>query len=295
LITAKTTETGFKKFKGLWLNENLRLIVRTLGHFHFIEKRKDRFHSNKELMSDVFRIPLKHVKYIIIMQSSNAFHLVKCISRPDSGLVEALKSLPVANIADAIGKPCPLTMDPAIRPAYLGIKLAGPAVTAMEAPDCNLMTHAAIDLMCEGDVLVVDVGGYTGSAVGGFLMSRKMISKRVEGVDGAWRDHKEINDHSFSVFARAWTPSGPHKNLPGSVNVPITCGGVVVKPGDIIVGDDDGVVVIPLDLASAVLKKASEINQHESKIINDERKEVVEAPSPYASEEKLRQLGVTIG
>jgi 4-hydroxy-4-methyl-2-oxoglutarate aldolase len=222
--------------------------------------------------------------------------IVKRIERPKREHIIALKELPVANIADAMGKPCKATLDPAITPAYSGIKLAGPAVTVKESPDCNLMSHAAIDLMQEGDVLVIDVGGYTRSAVGGFLMSRKMISKKVAGVvvDGAWRDHKEITEHRFPVFARAWTPGGPHKDLPGSVNMPLTCGGVVVRPGDVVVGDEDGLAVIPLESVNDVLEKAKEINEKEKGIIMDDRREVVEAPSPYATEERLRKMGITI-
>jgi 4-hydroxy-4-methyl-2-oxoglutarate aldolase len=159
-----------------------------------------------------------------------------------------------------------------------------------------LMSHKAIDLIQEGDILVIDVGGYTGSAVGGYLMSRKMISKKASGVvvDGAWRDLKEITEHRFPVFARAWTPSGPHKDLPGSVNVPISCGGVVVKPCDVIVGDDDGLVVIPFESLTDILVKAAEIHEKEKAIMADTRKEIIEAPSPYTTDERLRKMGIKI-
>lgn len=229
------------------------------------------------------------------MSSSNNL-VVTSFERPKKKLVESLRYLPVANIADAMGKPCKMTMNSNITPAFRDIHLVGPAVTVKESPDCNLMSHVAIDLMKEGDVLVVDAGGYTASAVGGFLMSRKMISKKAEGVviDGAWRDLNEIMKHRFPVFSKAWTPGGPHKDLPGSVNVPVSCGGVVVKPGDIIVGDDDGLCVIPLDLVTEVIAKANEIHDRETSIISDTRKEVIEAPSPYASSERLRNMGIKV-
>jgi len=200
----------------------------------------------------------------------------------------------VANIADALGKPCMFTLDPGIRPAFDGISLAGPAVTVRERPDCNLMSHAAIDLMQRGDILVVDAGGYTRTAVGGFLMSRKMMSKDAGGVvvDGAWRDRAEIAKARFPVYCRAWQPGGPHKDLPGFVNIPVTVGGVMVHPGDIIVGDDDGLVVVPLDSADEVLAQAQEIRAKESQTIDETSAEVMQRPNPAATEERLRKLGV---
>ena len=222
--------------------------------------------------------------------------LVKRVNRAQREVVEGLGGLPAANIADAIGKPCTLTLDPAIKPAYQGARLVGSAVTVKEMPDCNLMSHAAIDLMKAGDVLVVDAGGHVGSAVGGFLMSRKMISKGAAGVvvDGAWRDRTEITRARFPVFCRAWQPGGPHKDQPGSVNVAVTVGGVVVHPGDVLVGDDDGVVVVPRESAAEVLEKARDIHERESETVADDRREVIEKPSPYAGEKRLKALGVTI-
>jgi 4-hydroxy-4-methyl-2-oxoglutarate aldolase len=222
--------------------------------------------------------------------------LIRDIKRAPRDIVEAFSMFPTANVADAIGKPCPATLDPAIRPGFKGGKLVGSALTVHEAPDCNLMSHAAIDLMKPGDVLVVDVGAYTGTAVGGFLMVRKMMSKKAAGVlvDGAWRDNEEVTESGFPVFARAWTPGGPHKDLPGSINIPVTIGGVVIHSGDIIVGDDDGVVVVPRISAANVLEKAKDIADREEKKKADTGKAEVEKPSPYATPERLRKLGVVL-
>lgn len=222
--------------------------------------------------------------------------LVRHIERPKPETIAAFQQLPVANIADAIGKPCPCTMDVSIKPVLSNIVVAGPAITVKEHPDCNLMSHVAFDLAEKGDVIVIDAGGYTGTAVGGFLMVRKLISKEVEAVvvDGAWRDKTEIMEKEFPVFARAWQPGGPHKNQAGSVNVPVTCGGVVVNPGDIIVGDDDGIVVVPKDNADEILEAARAIQKREKAIINDTRKESMEKPNAYASDERLKELGVEI-
>ena len=218
------------------------------------------------------------------------------IDRPNPETVEAFRKIPVANIADAIGKPCHCTMDSGIKPVLRNIIIAGPAITVKEHPDCNLMSHAAFDLAKKGDVIVIDTGGYTRTAVGGFLMVRKLISKEVEAVvvDGAWRDQTEIMEKEFPVFARAWQPGGPHKNQPGSVNVPVTCGGVVVNPGDIIVGDDDGIVVVPIDMAEKVLEAAQAIQKREKGIISDTRKESMEKPNAYATEQRLKELGIEI-
>jgi 4-hydroxy-4-methyl-2-oxoglutarate aldolase len=219
---------------------------------------------------------------------------VREIERAPRDIVDAFRFLPAANIADAIGKPCSLTLDPGIKPGFEGAKLVGSAVTVKEASDCNLMSHAAIDIIQSGDVLVIDAGGYVGTAVGGFLMSRKMISKGCRGVvvDGAWRDKKEVSEAGFPVFARAWTPGGPHKDVPGSVNVPVTIGGILVNPGDIIVGDDDGVVVVPRDEAAEILERGMEISSREEKTISEKRKPEIEKPSTYASEGRLREMGV---
>jgi 4-hydroxy-4-methyl-2-oxoglutarate aldolase len=222
------------------------------------------------------------------------YQFVHEIERAPRDIVDAFRFLPAANIADAIGKPCPLTLDPGIKPGFKGAKLVGSAVTVKEASDCNLMSHAAIDIIQNGDVLVIDAGGYIDTAVGGFLMSRKMISKGCRGVvvDGAWRDKKEVSEAEFPVFARAWTPGGPHKDVPGSVNVPVTIGGVLVNPGDIIVGDDDGVVVVPRDEAADILEKGMKISSREEKTIAEKRKSEIEKPSHYASEGRLREMGV---
>ena len=220
--------------------------------------------------------------------------IVRVIERAPRDIVDAFKFLPAANIADAIGKPCPYTLDPGIKSGFEGAKLVGSAVTVKEASDCNLMSHAAIDLIQNGDVLVIDAGGYIGTAVGGFLMSRKMISKGCKGVvvDGGWRDKKEVSDAKFPVFTRAWTPGGPHKDVPGSVNVPVTIGGVLVNPGDIIVGDDDGVVVVPRGKAAEILESGMKISSREEETISEERKSEIEKPSPYASEDRLSKMGV---
>jgi len=220
--------------------------------------------------------------------------IVSNIERPSRDLIKKFREIPVANISDALGKPNRRTIDPHIKPAFDGIQLVGSAITVKEMPSCNLMTHAAIDLAKEGDVIIIDVGGSIETAIGGYLMSRKMISKGLAGVivDGAWRDRAEVREKRFPIYTRAWQPAGPHKDLPGSINTPVCCGGVVVKPGEIVVGDDDGIVVIPKEDATEVLEKAKDIMKREQSIIDESEKEVIESSSKYATRERLKSMGV---
>ena len=217
-------------------------------------------------------------------------------SKPPEAYLEAFKGIPVANIADAMGKPSHFTIDPSIRLAFNGTSLLGSALTVKDKPGCNLMTHAAIDLAEEGDVLVIDAESHLNVATGGFMMGRKMIHKGIRGVviDGAWRDKSEVIKARFPVYCRGWQPTGPNKELAGSVNVPITCGGIVVNPGDIVVGDDDGVIIIPQGIADDIANEAKKIMEIEVKRTEETRTEIITAPSPYASSKRLKELGVEI-
>jgi 4-hydroxy-4-methyl-2-oxoglutarate aldolase len=220
--------------------------------------------------------------------------IISEIIRPPEDVIKKFKDVPVANIADALGKPSNYTLHPDIKPAFDNIRLLGTAVTVKEKPGCNMMTHAAIDLAQEGDVLVIDSQGYLGVATGGFLMSRKMIYKGIMGVviDGAWRDRVEVKQAGFPVFARGWQPTGPHKELPGSVNVTISCGGLTVNPGDIVIGDDDGVIVVPRDRGEEVSEEAMKVMRNEEIAMAETSKEVITAPSPYSTKENLMKKGV---
>lgn len=148
-----------------------------------------------------------------------------------------------------------------IHPIAKGMKLLGPAVTVQTYRCDNLMIHAAIELARENDVIVVDAGGITTTGMWGGFMTEMAMIKKLGGVvvDGAVRDSEETIEKGFNVFSKAICPQGSNKNDPGSVNVPIACGNVVVKPGDIIVGDDDGVVVIPLEKLEEVRMKCRAI------------------------------------
>lgn len=174
--------------------------------------------------------------------------------RPPRELVKELSEFGVAIIADSMGRY--RAMKPYIRPVANGMKVAGPAFTVQTYRSDNLMLHAALEIAEEGDVLVVDAGEVTNAGLWGGIMTTMAMRKKLGGIitDGAIRDSQEIIESSFPVFSKSISPLGGFKESPGSVNISVSCGGVAVNPGDIVIGDDDGVVVIPMDKAAEVLE-----------------------------------------
>ncbi|MGO4607702.1 RraA family protein [Variovorax sp. 2RAF20] len=135
------------------------------------------------------------------------------------------------------------------------MRFAGPAVTVEVRPGDNLMIHAALAQARAGDVIVVDGGGYLGSALTGFLMVSQARAAGLAAfvIDGAVRDIEETCASGFPVFAAGMNPNGPTKAVAGKVNWPISVGGVAVNPGDLIVGDADGVVAVPRESTEQVV------------------------------------------
>ena len=128
-----------------------------------------------------------------------------------------------------------------------GRTLFGPAFTARTIAGESSTLHRAVAAAPPGSILVVDAGGYTGRAVWGEILSTAAVARGLRGavIDGAVRDIDAIRSIGFPLFARAHTPAGPHKGWKGDWGNPVSCGGVVVEPGDIVIGDGDGVVVVP--------------------------------------------------
>ncbi|MDW7669804.1 MAG: RraA family protein [Bacillota bacterium] len=189
--------------------------------------------------------------------SNKGFRVFCNINRPDSKLVDSFKDLPVANVADCMNR---FYVMKGLKP-YNETPLIGTAVTVKARIADNLMFHKALDIAKPGDVIVVDAGGDTINAVTGEIMMRSAISRGIKGfvIDGAIRDVDGARKFTnFSVYAKGVTPMGPFKDGPGEVNVTISCGGTVVNPGDIIIGDADGVLVIPPSEAAEIQKKAKE-------------------------------------
>jgi regulator of RNase E activity RraA len=177
-------------------------------------------------------------------------------------MVDAFRGLASSNVADAMGRFG--FMDPGIQ-SRSGLPLCGLAITVNVRPGDNLMVHKALQVAEPGDVVVVSTNGNTTSAVFGELMCRTASARGLGGlvVDGAIRDVEGMTALGFPAFSRTVTPGGSDKDGPGEINVPVSCGGVAVHPGDIVIGDRDGIVVVPRAEAAAVLELARALIRNE--------------------------------
>lgn len=161
--------------------------------------------------------------------------------------------LPPAVVSDCMNRT--QVMAGAIKPVKEGMRVLGQARTVTCMVGDNSAVHMAIGLVEPGEVLVVDAGGYEDTAIWGGIMTRAAVQRKIGGlvVDGAVRDVAEIREFDFQTFARAIVPAGPHKGFGGVIDGPIACAGCPVKSGDIVIGDDDGVCVVPLERAEDIL------------------------------------------
>jgi len=186
----------------------------------------------------------------------------------DPELVARFEAIPAAVLSDVTERG--EAMDSAIEPIDPETTIAGRARTVRAAPGDNLAIHRAITLVEPGDVLVVDGEGYTETASVGELMCASCRAHGVEGlvVDGAIRDREEVARMGFPVFTRGVHPAGPRKEYEGAVDVPVSCGGVVVDPGDLVVADGDGVVVVPAGDAAPALLRARERLERETELLD---------------------------
>lgn len=176
--------------------------------------------------------------------------------RVDDDLVKAFAVLPVAVVSDSMSRI--FAGGPDLRPMHRAGNLAGVALTVRTRPGDNLMLHKAIDMAQPGDVIVCDAGGDTTNALMGELMLAYAVKKGVAGfvLNGALRDLDGFRDTNLPTFAVGVTHRGPYKNGPGEINTPINLGGMVIEPGDLILGDADGVLAVPYNDAATVLKAA---------------------------------------
>ncbi len=172
---------------------------------------------------------------------------------PPKELVDAYKELPAANVADCMNRLSAMSSAIHLINKPFSGSMAGPALTVKVRPGDNLMLHKALNMATEGDVIVVSNEGDRSQSLMGEIMANYGKFKKVAGFvfDGPVRDLDALYDLGVPVYATGTTPGGPFKDGPGEVNVPISCGNANVEPGDIILGDLDGVIVIPrLDAAS---------------------------------------------
>lgn len=187
----------------------------------------------------------------------------------DHEWIEKFKDLPVANISDSMHRM--YAGGAALRPVHREGKLVGRALTVKAPPGDNLMLHKAIDMAVDGDVIVADAGGDVTHALMGEMMLGYALTRGIAGfvLNGAIRDADAFMETNLPSYAVGVTHRGPYKNGPGEINCPITIGGMVIMPGDLIVGDADGVVVVPIDDVAevherTVAKHAAETKQMQS-------------------------------
>lgn len=180
-------------------------------------------------------------------------------------LVEKFRQLPAANVSDVMSR---MTAGgPELRPYHAGGNLCGPAFTVKTRPGDNLMVHKALDMAEPGDIVVVDGGGDTTNALVGELMLTHAAKRGLGGIvmTGAVRDLDWIQQNSFPVYASGVTHRGPYKDGPGEINVPVALAGMIIRPGDLVLGDADGIICVPRDEADAVCDAAQKKSQAEGR------------------------------
>lgn len=195
---------------------------------------------------------------------NNGFRVYPNGPRPSQHLIRLAAEVPVANISDCMSRMS--SAGAALRPLHGGRRLTGGAVTVRTRPGDNLLVHKALDMAASGDVIVVDAGGDLSNAIIGEIMVRYALSRHIAGfvIDGAVRDSEAIVAMGMPVYAAGITHRGPYKDGPGELNVPVAVGGMTVFPGDLVVGDGDGVVALPLGEAEAILAAATLKQQSEA-------------------------------
>ncbi len=187
---------------------------------------------------------------------------------PDPEIMNQFKSVPASNTADVMGRSCAMSPRIKLVSKPKAQMMMGPAYTVKCRAGDNLTLHAALNFCNEGDVLVVsNEEDSTRALMGEVMMAYLKETKKVAGIvlDGPIRDIDEIGNWDFPVYCTGTTPGGPYKEGPGEINVPISCGEISVNPGDIILADPDGVIVIPRKDAAVVLKDAQKFQAADEK------------------------------
>ena len=179
--------------------------------------------------------------------------------------VARYRDVPVANVSDSMHR---MTAGGSrLRPMHRQGVLAGPALTVKARPGDTLMLHYALDIAEPGDVIVVDAGGDLSNALIGEMMVAYAVKRGVAGIviNGAIRDAANIGAGDFPLFAAGIYHRGPYKDGPGEINVPIAIDGMVIEPGDLVIGDDDGLLCVPYDHVAEIYDRAAAKHAAEEK------------------------------
>jgi len=213
------------------------------------------------------------------------------IERPDPAVAAFLGELGVATVHEAQLRSG--LMRPYMRPIYPSARLAGPAVTVSCQPGDNLMIHASIDVVRPGDVLVVTTTAESTDGMFGELLAESCRAHGVAGlvIDAGVRDVSELTAMKFPVRSKAISAQGTVKATAGSVNIPVVCAGAMVNPGDAIVADQDGVVVVPRERAEAVAKLGEQRRAKEERS-RARLRAGEKGLDMYGLRDKLKELGV---
>jgi len=183
-------------------------------------------------------------------------HVYRSMKRPNRKIIEAYRGIGSATVHEASGRIG--AVKPNIKPLARGMKVLGPALTVKCHPMDNLMLHKAIEVAEPGDVIVASTGGHVEGGYWGDLMATSALARKIGGlvIDGSVRDSEDIIAMEFPIFCRGTCIRGTVKRNLGLVNHPILLGEVNIEPGDLVIGDDDGVVVVPLARVEEVLEAA---------------------------------------
>ena len=189
--------------------------------------------------------------------------VVRTIKRADSNAIGTLGAVGVSTAHEALGRSG--LMKPYMRPIWAGAQIAGPAVTVLAQPGDNWMIHVAVEQCQKGDIVVLGCTADNTDGMFGELLATALVARGVIGliIDAGCRDVKALKEMGFPVWSRAISAKGTVKAALGAVNIPVVCAGVNVDPGDVVVADDDGVVVVPNNLAVETAGKAQQRHDDE--------------------------------